>query len=64
MVSAFLDYYVHLFTSTNFIYKTTKRNSDEINQSATTLYPTATTRLPAFTVSQPAVMPTTCHVIH
>jgi len=63
----FLEYYVHLFTS--LILYTTQRNgmtTKSISSSNGLTRPitlTATTRLPASTVSQPAVMPTTCHVI-
>ena len=67
MVSAFLEYYVHLFTS--LILYTTQRNgmtTKSISSSNGLTRPitlTATTRLHASTVSQPAVMPTTCHLI-
>jgi len=67
MVSEFLDYYVHLFTS--LILYTTQRNEitttsiSSSNGLSRPITPTATTRLPASTVSQPAVMPTICDVI-
>ena len=68
MVSAFFsEYYVHLFTSLTLY--TTQRNEmttkslSSSNGLTRPITPTATTRLLASTVSQPAVMPTTCHVI-
>ena len=68
MVSAFFsEYYVHLFTSLTLY--TTQRNemtTKSLSSSNGLTRPitlTATTRLLASTVSQPAVMPTTCHVI-
>ena len=63
----FSEYYVHLFTS--LILYATQRNgmtTKSLSSSNGLTRPitlTATTRLPASTVSQPAVMPTTCYVI-
>jgi len=63
----FSEYYVHLFTSLTLY--TTQRNEmttkslSSSNGLTRPITPTATTRLLASTVSQPAVMPTTCHVI-
>jgi len=68
-VRIYLEYCTVIYI-TNFIYNTKKWNDDEIpqqQQRSNTSYHseslTATTRLLASTVSQPAVIPTTCHVI-
>jgi len=69
MVSAFFRILCTFIYITNFICNTTKWHDDEIpqqQQRSNTSYHSDshdTTRLPASTVSQPAVMPTTCHVI-
>ena len=66
-VRIFSEYYVHLFTSlilyTTQLNEMTTKSLSSSNGLTRPITLTATTRLLASTVSQPAVMPTTCHVI-